>query len=110
MSDDILSAAERGRDYLQSPLDDLFSFSYTMQWAGAFQDQVFVGKDISFELEIWCENLLRDRKDRLDTTNQIILSLLTPLEYGSVLADCKPMLRDWYFRPRSIYRCSQHSL
>ena len=36
MSDDILTAAEDGLDYLQSPLDDLFSFYYTLQWAAVF--------------------------------------------------------------------------
>ena len=101
MSDDMLSAAEHRRDYLQSPLDDLFSFYYTMQWAAIFHNEEFAGKDIPIELKILRENLLGDRRER--TTLEIIDPLpLRPLEYGSILANCQPVLRAWYFELRNL--------
>ena len=52
MSDDVLTAAEYRSDYLQSPVDDLFFFYYTMQWAAVFHDQEFAAEDIPFDLKI----------------------------------------------------------
>ena len=52
MSDDILTASQYSLDYLQSPVDDLFSFYYTMQWAAVFHDQEFAARDIPFHLKI----------------------------------------------------------
>lgn len=68
MSDDLLSAAEYGDDYLQSPVDDLFSFYYTMQWATVFHDQGFASKDVPISLKRLRDNLLGDRLHRLSTT------------------------------------------
>ena len=58
MSDDVLTAAEYRSDYLQSPVDDLFSFYYTMQWAAVFHDQEFAAEVIPFDLKILWGNLL----------------------------------------------------
>ena len=103
MSDDMLSAAEDSLDYLQSPLDDLFSFYYTMQWAAVFHDRDFAAKDIPYGLKKLRENLLGDRRDRLVTTSLIIDPLpLRPLEYGSILANCQPVLRAWYSELRNL--------
>ena len=103
MSDDILTTAEYRRDYLQSPVDDLFSFYYTMQQAAVFHDQEFVAEDIPFDLNILRENLVGS--DRSSTTLQIITpSLYTPLGYGSVLTDCQPVLRDLYFELQGLNR------
>ena len=41
MSDQLLQAMELDVDYLQSPVDDLFSFYFTMQWAAAFNNKKF---------------------------------------------------------------------
>jgi len=46
MSDDILTASDDNHEYLQSPVDDLFSFYYTMQWAAVFHNQEFATKGI----------------------------------------------------------------
>ena len=103
MSDDILIAAEYCRDYLQSPVDDLYSFYYSMQWAAAFHDQELGAKDIPFELKTFRDDLLGDRKDRLFATFQITgPSSLSPLEYGSVLTQCHPVLRAWYWKLQGI--------
>jgi hypothetical protein len=38
----VLTAADCGRDYLQAPVDDLYSFNYTMQWAAVLLRLFFV--------------------------------------------------------------------
>ena len=94
MSDDILTAED---DYLQSPVDDLFSFYYTLQWAVVFHDREFSTKeDVPSKLEKLREYLLGNRGDRLSTTVQFASRFpLRPREYGSVVAKCHPLLRAW---------------
>ena len=103
MSDEILTAAELPRIYLQSPVDDLFSFYYTMQWAAVFHDQEFAATDIPSELEYLRKKLLGIRDNRLVATIDITApSPLSPLRYGSFLTQCQPVLRDWYLELRGI--------
>ena len=58
MSDDILVVAEYSRHYLQSPVDDLYSFYYKMQWAAVYHDHEFAAKDIPFELKLLRKRLV----------------------------------------------------
>jgi hypothetical protein len=103
MSDDMLTAAEHRRDYLQSPVDDLYSFYYTLQWAAVFHDGEFDGKDIPFELKLSREKLLGTQDNRLFTTTRITApSSLTPLAYGSVVTQCQPVLRAWYLELQGL--------
>jgi hypothetical protein len=103
MSDDMLIAAEHRRDYLQSPVDDLYSFYYTLQWAAVFHDGEFDGKNIPFELKLSRENLLGSQMHRLFTTTRITApSSLTPLAYGSVVTQCQPVLRAWYLELQGL--------
>ena len=103
MSDDILTAAELRRNYLQSPVDDLYSFYYTMQWAAAFHDQEFAAIDIPADLKFLRNNLLGIYMIRSFATTQITdPSPLSPLHYGSFLTQCQPVLRDWYLELRGI--------
>ena len=89
MSDDILKAGEYGDDYLQSPVDHLYSYYYTMQWAAVFHDQGLAAEDAPIKLKRLREDLLGARKDRLFATTKITSLLsLRPHEYGSVLARC----------------------
>jgi hypothetical protein len=128
----MLIAGEYGDDYLQSPVDDLYSFYHTMQWAAVFHDQGFAAKDVPIKLKRLRQNFLGDQKDRSFATNEITApSSLTASEYGSVLTNCQPLLRAWYLelqslkedwkkcqsklqgqetKPRFIYPCSRHSL
>ena len=62
MSDDNLTAAACNEDYLQSPVDDLLSFYYTMQWAAVFHNQEFIAKDVPSKLKLLCKNLLGAQK------------------------------------------------
>ena len=82
MSDDILTAVEYGRDYLQSPVDDLYSFYYTMQWAAVFHDKEFAHKNIPFELKILRPKLSATRMDRSFATHEISdPSSISPLKF-----------------------------
>ena len=105
MSDDSLIASKYRRDYLQSPVDDLYSFYYTMQWAAVFHNQEFAAKekDIPFELKILRENLLGTQSDRSFVTTEIVdPSRLRPRECGSVVSNCQPVLRAWYMELRGL--------
>ena len=96
MSDGLLDAARYCCDYLQSPVDDLYSFYHTLQWAAVFHNQEFADKDIFVPpyLKGLRENLLGDY--RSSTTLKIIdHSTLRPRDYGSVVANCQPLLRAW---------------
>ena len=68
-----------GDDYLQSPVDDLFSFYFTMQWAAAFNNQKVpnVGA-IPPGLNWIRQKLSGSWKDRLVATQTII----KPAELG----------------------------
>ena len=96
MSDDILTAGEYGDDYLQSPVDDLFSYYYTMQWAAVFHDREFAATDVPRNLKMLREHLLGVQNDRSFATTKITTApSVRPREYGSVVAQCHPLLRAW---------------
>ena len=93
MSDDLLRATERRSPYLQSPVDDLFSLYYTMQWAAVFHNREFaVGKDIPQYLHALRKNISGPL--RLRAT--LLPARLEVHKYGQFLVDCHPFLRDWY--------------
>ena len=103
MSDDILKAGDHGRGYLQLPVDDLYSYYYTMQWAAVFHDQEVADKDIPFDLKILREYLLKSRHERSSATTEITSPIaFRPHEYGSVLAHCQPVLRAWYLELQGL--------
>jgi hypothetical protein len=96
MSDDLLRATELNLSYLQSPVDELFSLYYTMQWAAVFHNREFAtGKDIPILLRAVREDISGDQRAR--STNQIVNpGVLRECDYGHFLADCHPFLQDWY--------------
>ena len=103
MSDGILSAAQSGARYLQSPVDDLYSFYFTMQWAAVFHNVEFATKDVPLNLEVLRKYLLGNQHNRLFVTSEIIDPLpLKPGEYGSFLAKCQPLLRAWYSEMQNL--------
>ena len=112
MSDGILTAVEDGRDYLQSPVDDLYSFYYTMRWAAVFHDREFADKDIPYGLQKLREKLLGTQMDR-STEITDDPSLLRPREYGLFVAKCQPLLRAWHSELRFLrvdWKVSQFEL
>jgi hypothetical protein len=101
MSDDMLTAAELRLDYLQSPVDDLYSFYYTLQWAAVFHDRD--SKDVPLKLKLLREKLLGTQDNRsFATTGITAFSSLTPFEYGSVLTQCHPVLRAWHLKLQAL--------
>ena len=89
MSDDMLDAADLGVGYLQSPVDDLFSHYYTMQWAAAFHA---TAGDIPLHLTKLREDL--SGIQRSNATKRIVLFSPRKNDYGQFLVDCQPFLRD----------------
>ena len=102
MSDDMLTSAEYHLEYLQSPVDDLYSFYYTMQWAAVLHDKEFAHKDIPFELKILRQKLSGTQMDRSFATSKIIAPLSRTHLYGSVLSNCRPVLRAWYMELQNL--------
>jgi hypothetical protein len=97
----MLTAAEHRLDYLQSPVDDLYSFYYTLQWAAVFHDRD--SKDVPLKLKLLREDLLGTKKDRSYATTGITApSSLTPPAYGSVLTQCQPVLRVWHLELQGL--------
>jgi hypothetical protein len=83
-------------DYLQSPVDDLLSYYYTLQWAAVFHDREFAATDVPHGLEILREQLLGPQVERLFATIKITApSSIRPYEFDSVVTQCRPVLRAW---------------
>ena len=97
MSDHLLEAMELGVDYLQSPVDDLFSFYFTMQWAAAFNKNEFTAKAIPLHLDYLRQGLSGNKDSRSSATIKIIYHAeLEEDRYGQFLVSCQPFLQSWY--------------
>jgi len=98
MSDELLEAAELGVGYLQSPVDDLFSHYFTMQWAAAFNDKEFATPEaVPLHLDRLRQDLSGSRAHRLLATHLISRpAKLKADRYGRFLLSCHPFLRSWY--------------
>ena len=102
MSDDLLRATEGDTSYLQSPVDDLFSFYYTLQWAAVFHNGEFTtGKDVPSYLRGLRKDISGDQRAR--ATYTIITTVALEVdECGQFLVDCHPFLRNWHFSLRDL--------
>ena len=98
MSDGLLRAMERGAGYLQSPVDDLFSFYFTMQWAAAFNNEKFPKAEaIPFDLGCLRQSLSGNKEERSWATHEIIdPAELEEDRYGQFLVSCQLFLQSWY--------------
>ena len=98
MSDGLLEATERGVSYLQSPVDDLFSFYFTMQWAAAFNIEKFPKTQaIPSDLDYLRQGLSGNKDNRSSATNKITHPAeLEEDRYGQFLVSCKSFLRSWH--------------
>jgi hypothetical protein len=98
MSDDLLEATELGDPYLQSPVDDLFSLYYTMQWAAVFHHREFADdKDIPPRLRALRKEVSGSTPLRNSATHRITVpEKLDSRQYGQFLVDCHPFMRDWH--------------
>ena len=74
-----------------------------MQWAAVYHDHEFAAKDILFELKLLRKKLLGTQDNKSFATTEITTpSSLSPLDYGSLLTQCQPVLRAWHLELRGI--------
>ena len=104
MSDELLRAMERGAGYLQSPVDDLFSFYFTMQWAAAFNNEKFPKAEvIPFDLGCLRQSLSGNKDSRSSATIEITRPAKFQKDrYGQFLVSCKSFLRSWYLSLQAL--------
>jgi hypothetical protein len=96
MSDDLLEAAKLDIPYMQSPVDDLWSFYYVAQWAAVFNNVNFsTGTPVPTKLANLRRLIAGSQADRALGTRTITRPPLDQAEYGQFLADCCPILREW---------------
>jgi len=96
MSDGLLKAIRLNKHYLQSPVDDLWSFYYVAQWAAVFNNTNFSeSTPVPAELMELRRLIAGSEGDRLLCTREVTRPPLDQTEYGQFLADCCPILREW---------------
>ena len=102
MSDQLLRAMERGVGYLQSPVDDLFSFYFTIQWAATFNNKKFPNVEaIPSDLDYLRQDL--SGNSRSSAINEIAHPTeLEEDQYGQFLVSCHPFLRSWYWSLQAL--------
>ena len=90
-----LLEAYPGDDYLQSPVDDLWSFYYVAQWAAAYNG-FQQGGDILRGLRRFRDDIRGSLKDReFATLNVIDSKIKRASEYGTFLSECGSLLKKW---------------
>jgi hypothetical protein len=94
MSDSLLKSARLNKKYLQSPIDDLWSFYYVAQWAAVYNDTMFSdSKSIPADLSELRDFIAGDQRALGEKT--VTGPTLKPSEYGQFLVNCSPILREW---------------
>ena len=104
MSNQLLEAMERGVSYLQSPIDDLFSFYFTTQWAATFSNKNFPNVEaIPLYFDSIRQCLSGNKEKRSWATHEIIdPAKLKEDQYGQFLVSCKSFLRSWYLSLQAL--------
>lgn len=89
---------KRNEHYLQSPMDDFFSFYFVTQWAAVFNNHEFnkPQRNLPKDLREFREKLFTDGDIRDSVTSSIQNINLTPVKYGQFLSKCGPFLSEWY--------------
>jgi hypothetical protein len=100
MSSGLLRSLRVSEPYLHSPVDDLESWYFTMQWAAVYNGGFHPEKNETDDIEA-----LRDRlSDSADKRFQATLSIhkIRPdnqedvKEFGAFLAKLQPVFKEWY--------------
>jgi hypothetical protein len=97
MSDGLLNAARLQKPYLQSPVDDLWSFYYVAQWAAVFNNMNFPDPTLVPADLADLRRLIAGSQDQRSTglVRMVTGPDLDPTEFGQFLADSSSLLRDW---------------
>jgi hypothetical protein len=103
MSKGLLKAATLHRPYLQSPVNDLWSFYYVAQWAAVFNKTKFSGTtNVPATLTDLRLLIAGSSSDRALGTREVTDPGLDRAEYGHFLADCSCVLREWEWTLRQL--------
>jgi hypothetical protein len=95
MSRDLLNALLEDEPYLQTPVDDLWSFYYVGQWAATYNTMSLDTKKL-LRLR---EDLTGNLKDRGDATTTVTDPRgLQASDYGTFLANSHSVLVAWHSR------------
>jgi hypothetical protein len=99
MSGGLLKAARLHKPYLQSPVDDLWSFYYVAQWAAVFNKTNFPeNTSVPDELTDLRCLIAGSESDRALGTSTVTGPVLDATECGQFLVDCSFPLREWETR------------
>lgn len=97
MSVALLEANQYGTQYLQSPIDDLWSFYYVAQWAAVFNNTYFPD---STPIPPGLARLRHLLSSYLDNRNSVTFTIMShdkdDNQYGQMLKDCSGILREWH--------------
>ena len=108
MSFELLQAMRFGEPYLQSPVDDLWSFYYVAQWAAVFNNANLV-TPIPERLKQLRTHLAGSLQERTTATNIITDNRLKPASYGQFLANSCSFLSQWAAKLKILTRDWQES-
>ena len=113
MSDALLNTLDIPKDHLHSPIDDLDSFFFTMQWAAAFNDGASGKRHDTREIQHFRDMISgRDRakatimvRDTLDPDRRSTLE-----EYGSFFTCSLSVLAPWIQKLVDLRRAWRRSI
>jgi len=100
MSSGLLRSIRLSEKYLHSPVDDLESFYYTMQWAGVHNDGSRTGKHETDDLEDLRTKLASSADDRFQAS--LSIHRIRPnnredvQKFSAFIAKLQPVLKEWY--------------
>jgi len=102
MSDDLRMALWTMDPYLHSPVDDLFSFGYTVQWAAAFNDGASGRKHDGTKIQRFREMIADDRRgDAVMLLGRLAPSLA---EHGPFFVQSLVLLVPWWTKLSALAR------
>lgn len=100
MSSGLLRSLRVSEPYLHSPVDDLESFYFTMQWAAACNDGSDSGKHETASIEALRAGLSSSSDKRFLASRAIHRIRIDNEEdvemFGTFLAKLQPVLKEWY--------------
>ena len=100
MSSGLLRSIRLSEPYIHSPVDDLESFYYTMQWAAAHNEASGTGRRETDDLEILRARLSGSGDNRFQAT--LLVHRINPNNeedvraFGAFLAKLQPVFKEWY--------------
>lgn len=91
MSSSLLYSTSDPRQYIHSPIDDLFSFFYVGQWAAVHNDEYPTNSQNVHSLRRQLDGTLQSR----ESATSDIASLTRSDIYTPFIAQSAPILREW---------------